>query len=322
MSDTSTSDDTYSAELTDAASSIAKWCDLSEAEAAAELQEFRDYGVDLRRAAETLADDYDVPEPAVQACQSASVDDIDTPKQGYNLTVKFVEEWDTNKDISQSGIIGDESGTIKFARFPSADGVPSLVEGECYAIEDAWGSTHDGGVEVIFNSRTEVAHLPDTSIDVAESGEEYTGTIVKMKRGSGLISRCDHEDCSRTLSNGQCSEHGPQEGTHDLRIKATIDDGSDPNPPTAIFDADMVAELTGISLEDAIELSATNVDSGVVADKLRSQIIGQRLTVTGGVYENDRSDTMVVNEVSNDSGLDAAAVDDALVEARNMVSGD
>lgn len=324
MSDTSTSDDSNSSTLDRTASRIAERCELSAAEAKADIEEFLDYGVSFDKALKTLASDYDFSTAEVKVLDIVPVDTIDTTDRGHDIKVKFVTEFEPQSDtVAQSGRIGDESGTISFTTFTSTTGVPTLTEGECYKIEDAYVSSYNDGVELHLNDNTDVVHLPDASIDVPSTGgSEYTGTVVKVKRGSGLITRCDQEDCSRTLSNGQCSEHGPQSGTHDLRVKATLDDGSDPNPPTAVFDADMVAELTGMTLEDAIELSANNVGSSVVTDRLREQLIAQRLTIVGGVYENDRSDTIVVNEATNDSGLNADTVDDALVSARQLMSSD
>lgn len=323
MSDTPASDSTYSDELINTGSLIASHCELSEDEIVDELAEYvHQYGVDLTTAKRTICNDFDVELSDVRVSNVVPVEEVTELDQGYDIEVTYLEDWDTSESVAQSGLVGDESGVIKVVTFTSATGVSKLTTGESYRIENAYSSTNQGEIELVFNSGTEITHLPDTSIDVEDSQTEYTGTIVKLKYGSGLITRCDHDDCSRTLTNGQCAEHGPQNGTNDLRIKATIDDGSEANPPTAVFDADMVAELTGITLEDAIELSADHVDASIVSDRLREHTLGKRLTVTGTAYENERSDTIAVNSVTDESGLEHADIDDALVTARSKLSAE
>jgi replication factor A1 len=62
-------------------------------------------------------------------------------------------------------------------------------------------------------------------INIRQQEEEFTGAVVDIQSGSGLIKRCP--ECNRQVKNGICGEHGKVEGVYDLRTKAGIDNGSE-----------------------------------------------------------------------------------------------
>lgn len=68
--------------------------------------------------------------------QEMKVIEIDEPGVWVDLKVKVAQLWETNSDsISQSGLIGDETGSIKFVKWAKAD-LADLEEGKSYLLRN------------------------------------------------------------------------------------------------------------------------------------------------------------------------------------------
>lgn len=245
-----------------------------------------------------------------------SIEDVEGDENWYNLEVKVVDLWEVDHEsMAQVGVVGDETGTRKFVWFNGTDGIPTLEEGECYALDGVVSDEYEDRTSIKLTTPTEVEQLEDADIEVPDSATTQTGSIVNIESGSGLIKRCSHEDCTRVLNNGRCSEHGEVEGEFDMRIKATLDDGAE--TPTVVFDADATEELTDISLDEAQEMAKDALDTSVVAQEMASELLGKKVTVTGPEYENGGSSTIYADSFDVSSGISADAIDAALVEARS-----
>ena len=230
------------------------------------------FGLTLRKETDELAGG---------ASQSATVADVDTSEQWLDLTVKVVDLWDATSDaVAQVGLLGDETGTIKFTKWSKSD-LPSLEEGAVYNLRNVVTDEYQGRFSVKLNRTTTIEEL-DEDIEVGEDDVEIEGALVDIQSDSGLIKRCPEEDCTRVLQNGRCSEHGEVEGEFDLRIKAVVDDGSDVYE--VIFDKETTEELTGIDLEEAQEMAMDALDTSVVADEMTDKILGQYYRVTGPTF--------------------------------------
>ena len=131
-------------------------------------------------------------------------------------------------------------------------------------------------------NRTTVIEERDEDIEVGDDDVTVEGALVDIQSGSGLIKRCPEEECTRVLQNGRCSEHGEVEGEFDLRIKGVLDDGEDVHE--VLFDQDATEELTGITLEAAKEMAMDALDTSVVADEMRADVLGQYYRVTGPTF--------------------------------------
>ena len=58
--------------------------------------------------------------------------DIDEAEQWVDVTAKVVELWEPRSDsVAQVGLLGDESGRIKFTKWAKSD-LPKLAEGAVY----------------------------------------------------------------------------------------------------------------------------------------------------------------------------------------------
>jgi len=123
--------------------------------------------------------------------------------------------------------------------------------------------------------------------DAVESGGlfdvELVGNVVAIRDGSGLIERCP--ECGRVVQNGQCRSHGDVDGEDDLRVKAILDDGT--GTVTVILDEELTAEVYGGGIEAAREHARDAMDRDVVADEIRTRVVGREFRVRGTLTVDD-----------------------------------
>ncbi len=248
-------------------------------------------------------------EIAVGSTQAGHVSDIDAPEEWLDLTVKVVDLWEPRADsIAQVGLVGDETGTVKFTKWAKSD-LPTLEEGKVYSLENVVTDEYQGRFSIKLNSTTTITEL-DEELEVGDDSVEVEGALVDIQSGSGLIKRCPEEGCTRVLQNGRCSEHGDVEGEFDLRIKGVLDDGDQVHE--VIFNQESTEELTGISLERAQEMAMDALDTEVVAEEMRETVLGRYYRVSGptlGRY-------VLANDIETLTGpVDAESV---LIKARSM----
>ena len=236
------------------------------------------------------------------------VNDIDEDEQWVDLRVKLVDLWEPRSDsISQVGLLGDESGTIKFVAFETSD-LPELDEGQAYELSNVVTDEYEGSYSVKLNRTTGITEI-DEAIEVGDNADTVEGALVDIQSGSGLIKRCPEEDCTRVLQNGRCSEHGQVEGEFDLRIKGVLDDGE--TVTEVIFDREATEELTGMSLEEAKDMAMDALDTTVVAEEMGEDLLGRYYRVTGPTFGR----YVLVDEMDEPGRVD---VETALIEARSI----
>jgi replication factor A1 len=222
--------------------------------------------------------DMDRDELAGGGSEAANVEDIDAPEEWLDLTVKVVDLWEPRADsIAQVGLVGDETGRIKFTKWAKSD-LPELEEGKVYHLSNLVTDEYEGSFSVKLNSTTTIEEL-DEDLEVGDNADEVEGALVDIQSGSGLIKRCPEENCTRVLQNGRCSEHGDVEGEFDLRIKGVIDDGDAVHE--VIFNQEATEELTGITLDEAQEMAMDALDTEVVVEEMADVVLGRYYRVRG-----------------------------------------
>ncbi|AUX07676.1 replication protein A [Halalkaliarchaeum desulfuricum] len=240
--------------------------------------------------------------------QQVQVSDIEEDEQWVDLRVTVVDLWEPNSDsIAQVGLLGDESGTIKFVAFETSD-LEHLEEGKAYALSNVVTDEYQGRYSVKLNRTTDITEL-DEEIEVGDDAETVEGALVDIQSGSGLIKRCPEDNCTRVLQNGRCSEHGDVEGEFDLRIKGVLDDGVETQE--VIFDKEATEELTGIAIEEAKEMAMDALDTTVVADEMAGRVLGQYYRVSGPMLGR----YLLVDEQESPGPVDPEQV---LVKARSL----
>ncbi|PSP83909.1 replication factor A [Halobacteriales archaeon QS_1_68_17] len=209
------------------------------------------------------------------------VADVDTAEEWIDVRAKVVDLWEPRSDaVAQVGLLGDETGTIKFTKWSKSD-LPELDEGAVYELRNVVTDEYQGRYSVKLNRTTTITEL-DEEIEVGDDSVTVEGALVDIQSGSGLIKRCPEDDCTRVLQNGRCSEHGEVEGEFDLRIKGVLDDGEEVTE--VIFDQEATENLTGITLEEAQEMAMDALDTTVVADEMRTKVLGRYYRVEGPTF--------------------------------------
>ncbi|MEZ3115770.1 replication factor A [Halobaculum sp. MBLA0147] len=269
-------------------------------EISAQFSDHIDVGPDeVHERLETLVDEYSVPvEEARRSVTSSYLDeaglerddlapggseetlvgDIEADEEWVDLEVQVADLWEPrHESIAQVGLLGDESGTIKFVAFATSD-LPELEEGASYALGNVVTDEYEGDYSVKLNRTTTITEL-DEPVEIGEDAVEIEGALVDLQSGSGLIKRCPEEGCTRTLQNGRCSEHGQVDGEFDLRVKAVLDDGD--TVQEVIFDEEATERLAGIDLAEAKQMAQDALDTTVVEEEIATTITGRYYRVRG-----------------------------------------
>ena len=208
--------------------------------------------------------------------EEMKISEITEAARWIDLKAKVVQLWDpTSEAISQTGLIGDDSGVIKFVKWAKSD-LPDLVEGESYLFKNVVTDEFEGRFSVKLN-RTSGFEPLEEAIEVSPQEATFTGAIVDVQKGSGLIKRCPV--CRRMLTKGVCGEHGKQEGTYDLRIKAVLDDGL--KVQEVLINREKTESLVGISMEEAKTMAMEALDHEVVRGMIGEKLLGRYYTVSG-----------------------------------------
>jgi len=274
-----------------------------------------EYRVPVEEARRSVVNNYldeaDLERDAIRGGDSdaAKVADIDEDEQWLDVTVKVVDLWEPRSDaISQVGLVGDESGTIKFVAFDTSE-LPELEEGAVYELGNVVTDEYQGNYSIKLNRTTSITKL-DEEIEVGDDTDTVEGALVDIQSGSGLIKRCPEEGCTRVLQNGRCSEHGDVEGEFDMRVKGVIDDGA--SVQEVIFDREATEELSGITLDEAKSMAMDALDTTVVAEEIREDVLGHYYRVSGptlGRY-------LLVDEF--EELTEPADAESVLIKARSM----
>jgi replication factor A1 len=201
------------------------------------------------------------------------------------VRAKVVQEWDASHErMLQSGLLGDESGTIKFVIWKEP-GREQLTVGGVYNIFYAQVDEFNGRLSLNLNGATilqEEADIPVSGGEVA-----FTGAIVHVAPGSGIIKRCPVEGCNRALSRqNYCPVHEIQpKFVYDLRIKGWLDDGEKTH--SILLQRDAVEFLTGINLAKAQEIAENNpLGMDEVFLQMRDKVLGRYITCRGREIDN------------------------------------
>ncbi|MCX6668927.1 MAG: replication protein A [Methanothrix sp.] len=247
-------------------------------------------------------------EAQLKRVQSMKVVEINEPGLWVDLKVKVTQLWEANSEaISQSGLIGDETGSIKFVKWAKAD-LPDLEEGKSYHLLNLVTDEFQGRFSVKLN-RTSKIELLDVAVEVGSQAAEFAGALVDVQKGSGLIKRCPV--CKRSLAKGVCSEHGKVEGTYDLRIKAVMDDGR--RVQDVLINRETTERLVGLTLDEAKQMAMEALDHEVVRSLIEGKLVGRYFSVTG-----PRVDRYLLVETINEAQPVTIADVDELIAAMEV----
>ncbi|RXG34914.1 replication factor A1 [Methanohalophilus sp. WG1-DM] len=263
------------------------------------------YEVTLNRTSniEPLEEDIDTSFQPQGSAEDRLLSELRQENMWANIEAKVVQLWDNSNDaISQVGILGDESGTIKFVKW-SRDDLPDVEEGNVYRFNNIVVNEWNGNYEVILNRTTTIEPLSE---EIEVGANSFQGAMIDIQDGSGLIKRCP--ECNRALTKGACMEHGKVDGNYDLRIKAVLDNGE--TVQDVLLNREITEELTGITLEEAINLAADALDQTVVVSKMREDLVGKYYCVEGSLADR----YLIAKSIEPLSTVDMEKVDELIAD--------
>ena len=216
-----------------------------------------------------------------------------------SVRAKFIQQWEASHDrMLQTGLLGDETGTIKFVIWkeegagssgtgPAAPketlGKDKLELDVVYNVFYATVDEYNGRLSLALNTAMYIADEGDIEVGRAET--EIQGALVHVAPGSGLIKRCPVEGCNRTLSRqNYCPVHEIQpEFRYDLRLKGVLDDGV--RARNVLMQREVVEALTGITLEEAVQIAETNpLGMDEIFYRIRNAVLGRYYTCDGNEF--------------------------------------
>ena len=247
--------------------------------------------------------EYGIPREKVVEAPLVKIKDITKPGQWVSLKAKVVQIWDsTSPSVSQVGLIGDETGIIKFVIWAKS-GKGEVEEGKCYLFKNVVTDSFQGRMQINVGRTSEIVEI-DEDIQLPPREIEVIGALVAIQQNSGLIQRC--EQCHRVMTKGICPIHGKVKGYDDLRVKGVLDDGE--NVYEIILNEENIKELTGIDLEKAKQIASERLDRNAVLSELKRMLLGRYFKVAGvrgGRY-------LLVRRVEKILGVKADEVDKLL----------
>jgi replication factor A1 len=196
------------------------------------------------------------------------------------VRAKVIQEWETNHErMLQTGLLGDESGTVKFVIWKE-EGKEKLAPGSVYSIYYALVDEFSGRYSLNLNPAMILQEEGDITVSAGEG--TFQGALVHIAPGSGLIKRCPVEGCNRVLSRqNYCPVHEIQPGfLYDLRIKGWLDNGTETRE--ILVQREVTEGLTSMTMEEAKDLAENNpLGMEEVFLRMRERILGRYFECTG-----------------------------------------
>jgi replication factor A1 len=204
------------------------------------------------------------------------VGEITKQNQWVSLKAKVVQLWDgTSPNVSQVGLIGDETGIIKFVIWAKS-GKGEVREGKSYIFKNVVTDSFAGRMQINVNRNSEIVEI-DEDISLPPRELEVIGALVAIQKNSGLIQRCN--ECNRPITKGICPIHGKVSGYDDLRVKGVVDDGK--NFYEVILNEENIKSLSGIGIEEARRIAEENLDRNAVLFELKNKFLGRYFRIVG-----------------------------------------
>ncbi len=205
-----------------------------------------------------------------------------------------------------SGVIADETGKVPFTAWSDF----KLKQGEVVRISKASVRSWRGIPQLSFDERAELTKVLEKFPSVEElqktgrsmiselasrggaSDAVVEGVVTEVRDGSGLVMRCP--ECKRALQKGTCKVHGRVEGYPDLRIKATLDDGS--GAVSLIIGRELTERLLDTTLDESMAKAKESMNFEIVKDMLDERLTLRVLKVMGNIKIDEYGLSMIVKD--------------------------
>ena len=258
-----------------------------------------------------------------------SIAELRNGMRDIEITVQ-VESWDqrsfTSEDgterVVSSGDVLDPSGLCRLTAWCEID----PKQGDFLHLTVSRVQYWQGSPDLVVDDAAQVTDLSDPPWDpidpeqhwieadlttVVTSGSRRgirtNGTIVAVRRDSGIIERCP--ECRRVLRDDACIDHGPQRGVEDLRLRFVIDDGV--SNASLLLAKDPSEAFLGMDQEAVKEQVDKDGQDGFAAF-LRERVLARRLSVRGRSIIDDQGAMLLADEVEQDETTSADAANEVM----------
>ena len=205
-----------------------------------------------------------------------------------------------------SGVVADETGKVQFTAWSDF----KLKQGEVVRISKGTVKSWRGIPQLNFDERAELTRIKEKFPSIEElqkSGRSMVsdiagrggasdavieGIVTEVRDGSGLVLRCP--ECRRALQKGTCKVHGRVEGYPDLRIKATLDDGS--GTVSLVIGRELTEKLMEVTLDESMAKAKEAMNFDVVKDALDERLTLKALTAMGNITADAYGLSMIVKD--------------------------
>lgn len=176
----------------------------------------------------------------------------------------------SNMDIVYSAIISFIIGIIIYTvshikRFSIKDVTPTIIV--------------DNPQSELITINTGKNHIGQTKNRLKNDGTyEVEGVIVDVPQ-YGLIKRC--RECRQILEKGMCQKHGKvgAQGIYDLYLEPILFDGFTAH--VLLIERPIIEELFNMKLNQCRTIAEENLDSSIIKDMIKKQIVGRFYHVEG-----------------------------------------
>ena len=237
--------------------------------------------------------------------EKVSISDLRDGMRDVSITLQ-VENWnqrtfetkDGDSRVVRSGDVMDPTGRCRLTAWCEFDPKP----GDTIRIEGGRVQSWQGSPDLVIDNLEQTESLSETPwkkidpenhwIDVdlttiteggSRRGIATSGVIVAINSGSGIIERCP--ECRRMLRDGSCSEHGPQRGDEDLRLRFVLDNGI--SNVNLYMGREASERFLGMSMED-VKDEISSIGNDAFVSNLRNQVLSRKVIVHGFCRVDDQ----------------------------------
>ena len=224
--------------------------------------------------------------------------DVSITLQVENWNQRTFETKDGDSRVVRSGDVMDPTGRCRLTAWCEFDPKP----GDTIRIEGGRVQSWQGSPDLVIDSLEQTMSLSETpwekidpenhwiNVDLtsitkggSRRGIATNGVIVAINSGSGIIERCP--ECRRMLRDGSCSEHGPQRGDEDLRLRFVLDNGL--SNVNLYMGREASEKFLGMSMDD-VKSEISNIGNAAFVSNLRNRVLSRKVMVHGFCRVDDQ----------------------------------
>jgi len=188
---------------------------------------------------------------------------------------------------------------VRGVRVRAWQGIPDITVDKADQVEILESTPWDGSID-LSNHVVEVA-LTELVNGSSRVGISTQGVVASVREDCGIIMRCTQ--CRRVLRDGNCNQHGDDEGNQDVRLRLVIDDGM--STSSLLINKEATLNLLNTT-EEKIKAEIDSDGQIEFVQRLRGKLLG-RLVIASGRTIVDEQGAMILADktelVEQDPGL-------------------